>query len=143
MVPLADFTPLSPQAQLAIISLLVGATLILGIRATLIRKPTLDSELVKLNAAIESLQKSVDSLSDTAREHADHATEIEALKEKVRTLEGARENDLAAQRRYTRETTHEIFEKLDELKSSVSQNFQALERGIGQLEGKLEGQRRA
>lgn len=135
----ANFTPLSPAAQLAIVSLLVVAVALVTIWSHLRRKPPLDSELAKLHGAIESLQSSVKLLSDTAREHADHNSEIRALKEKVRGLEIARESDLAAQRKYTRETTHELFQKLDELKGSVSSNFQAVERALGQLEGKVEG----
>jgi chromosome segregation ATPase len=137
----ADFTPLSASAQVAIVSLLAVLLIVLNILALLRRKPPLDTELVKLNSAIDGLQKSVDSLNATAKEHADHDAEITALKEKVRTLESARETDLQAQRKYTRETTHEIFEKLDELKDSVNANFQSVERAMGQLEGKVEALR--
>jgi hypothetical protein len=141
MLPLtyAQFTPLSPGAQLAIVSLLVIVGALVALWSHLKRKPPLDSELIQLHTAIGALQKSVDGLNATAKEHADHNIEIAGLKEKVRILEQSREVDLAAQRKYTRETTHEIFEKLDELKSSVGQNFQAVERALGQLEGKVEG----
>lgn len=134
----AQFTPLTPAAQLTIVSILAVAVALVTLWAHLRRKPPLDTELVKLHAAIAGLEKSVIQLSETAREHSDHNAEIRALKDKVRILEVAREGDLAAQRKYTRETTHEIFEKLDELKSSVSSNFQKVERAIGQLEGKIE-----
>jgi cell division protein FtsL len=137
-LPFAQFTPLSPAAQLAIVSVLAVAVALVTLWAHLRRKPPLDSELLKLHTAIESLQKSVEGLDATAKKHADHNVEIAGLKEKVRLLEVAREADLAAQRKYTRETTHEIFEKLDELKTAVGNNFQRVERAIGQLEGKID-----
>lgn len=136
---LANITPVSTEWQSGLFSVLAGLALILAILAHFRRKPPLDTELVKLHSAIESLKVSVRTLNETATRHAEHAPEIASLKEKVRTLEAAREADLAAQRKYTRETSHEIFAKLDELKNSVSQNFQRVERALGQLEGKVEG----
>jgi hypothetical protein len=70
---------------------------------------------------------------------AGHASEIEALQEKVRVLEEHRERDLQAQRTYTRETTREIFVALDNLKSSFSSNIQQIERAMGKLEGSFDG----
>ena len=134
---LADFTPLSPQAQLAVISVLAVTLLVLAILSHVRRKPPLDSELVKLALAIEGLQKSVDVLTDAERIHATHAVEISSLQDKVRELEGHREEDQKSNRTYTRETTREIFLKLDELKDSVNSNFRTVERAIGQLEGKV------
>ena len=124
MLPLADFTPLSAQAQLAVVSLLAVLLIVLNILAHLRRKPPLDAELVKMNGAIEGLQSSFNGLA-----------------EKVRSLEEHRERDLAAQRTYTRETTREIFLKIDELKDSSATNFKIVERAIGQLEGKIESLR--
>lgn len=136
---LAEFTPLSPQAQLAAVSLLAVALLVLGIRSHFKRQPPLDSELVKLNEAIKGLQKAVDKLTESAEAHSSHATEIQGLKSEVDTLKQHREEDLRQQREYTRKSSHDIFAKLDELKDSVNGNFRAVERAIGQLEGRIEG----
>lgn len=149
MVPLADFTPLSPQAQAAIFSVIAIVLAILAIRGYLRRSPPLDSELVKLNTAIASLQTSVEELSKTQKSHATHAIEIDALQEKVRRLESNREEDMRAQRTYTRETTREIFEKLervatgfaekvDKVSASFASNVQKLEGALGRLDGTCE-----
>lgn len=135
----AQFAPLSAAAQWAVISILTGTLLILSISAFFRRKPPLDSELVKLNLAIDGLQKSVESLTSAQQTHASHASEIEALEKKVAVLEQHRENDQHAQRKYTRETTQEIFNKIDGLKDSFSSNLQRVERALGNLEGKVEG----
>jgi chromosome segregation ATPase len=137
MLPIADFTPLSPSAQVAVVSVLGVIAVVVGIWVAVRRRPPLDTELEKLNSAIAGLQKAVDALTKTAGEHAHHATEIQALKSKVTTLEEHREKDLHAQRTYTRESTQRIFDRLDELKDSFNSNFQAVERAMGQLEGKV------
>lgn len=135
---LASLAPISTEWQAGLISVLAGLALILSILAHFRRRPPLDSELTKIHSAVETLRKAVETLDETAKSHAAHGTEIGALQDKVRRLETQREIDLANQRKYTRETTHEIFEKLDALKSSVSSNFQEMERSLGKIEGKLE-----
>ncbi|MEK7766793.1 MAG: hypothetical protein AAB368_11190, partial [bacterium] len=132
------FTPLSPQAQLAGISILGMTLLVLTILSHVRRKPPLDSELVKLALAIEGLQKSVDVLTDAERTHATHAVEISALQHQVQELEGYREDDQKSSRTYIRETTHEIFGKIDDLKDSLNANLRMVERAVGQVEGKVE-----
>jgi chromosome segregation ATPase len=140
---LADFAPLSPGAQWAIISLLGVALTLVLIWSALRRQPPLDSELVSLRGSIEALQKSVSSLEETFEKVATHATEIETLQEKVRSLEQHREDDQRSNRTYTRESGERIFKKLDELKDSVAANFQSVERAIGQLEGQVQALRDA
>jgi predicted nucleic acid-binding Zn-ribbon protein len=135
--PLAEFAPLPPAAQWAIVSLLSVALTLVLIYNALRRKPPLDAELVKLQSAIESLQKSVDDLTETQKAHATHASEIAELQRKVTALEQHREEDARAQRTYTRESGQRIFVKIDELSASVAQNFQSVERAIGQLEGQV------
>ncbi|MBM3851594.1 MAG: hypothetical protein FJ399_00400 [Verrucomicrobia bacterium] len=135
---LADFTPLSAQAQIAIVSVLGLALLVLAIRNHVRRQPPLDSELVKITIAIEGLQSAVATLNESVREQAGHAAEILALQTKVRDLETKREEDLRAQRSYTRETTRELFEKLDDVKTSLSANFQSVENRLGRVDGALE-----
>lgn len=134
----AEFTPLSPQAQLAVVSLLAVGLLILAIRGHLRRSPPLDSELMKLSLAIEGLQVSFAKLNVAMESHATHASEIAALQDKVRTLEEHRENDQKGNRTYTRESSERIFRKLDELKDSVSANFQSIENRLGRVDGSIE-----
>lgn len=120
MLPLAEFTPLSPSAQLAIVSLLATVLAVLNTLSFFKRKPPLDSELVRLNAAIGGLKEAVDKLGKAADDHASHATEIEQLKAQVQTLTKQREEDARSQRTYTRETSHEIFKKLDDIAKSFA-----------------------
>lgn len=140
MLPLvvAEFTPLPPAAQWAIVSILgVVATLAI-IWGTLRRKPPVGEDLVQLRSSIDALNKSVESLTKAHEKHATHATEIETLHEKVRDLERLREDDQKGNRTYTRESTERIFKRIDELSNSVASNFQRVERALGQLEGKVD-----
>ena len=143
---LADFAPLSPTFQSDIYSVVlifaaVGGLILgaIGIWVSMRRQPPLDAELVRFSSAIDVLKKSVDELAETAKEHADHESEITGLKEKVKLLESRREEDLQAQRKYTRETTHEIFEKIDGLVETFNNNTRTMERALGGVEGGLKG----
>lgn len=135
---LAEFVPLSPASQWAIVSLLSVALILISIWAILRRKPPLGEDLVKLNATISSLEKAVEKLTKTQETYTTHATEIATLKIKVADLETKREEDNKAQRTYTRETTREIFVAIEKLKDSFNANIQAVERTLGKLEGAME-----
>lgn len=134
---LANFTPVSASAQVTILSLLSVMLIVLNIVAHFRRKPPLDSELTKLNITIEGLKGSVDNLTKAHQQHVSHAEAIETLQREVAELRGHREKDLADQRKYTRESTERIFKRIDEVDSSVATNFQAVERALGQLEGRV------
>lgn len=136
---LAEFTPLSAHAQLTIVSVLIVAGMVVQIAANLYnarRKPPIDAELIKLQSAIDTLTTGVRKLHAAAEAHAGHEAEIGQLKEEVRELKAARERDLAAARDESRETAQELFRKIDELKDSTAANLRAVERAIGQLEGR-------
>jgi chromosome segregation ATPase len=146
----AQFSPLSPAAQTAIVSVLAIIVTLLVIRSYVRRDPPLDTELKTLSLAISGLQQTVSKLTSAQEKHATHETEIDELKTKVASLEALREKDkeavdkkrdedLSAQRKYTRETTKEIFDKLDHLQDSFSKNFQLVERTLGNVEGQLKG----
>lgn len=135
---LAEFTPLSPQAQLAVVSLLGLALLVLAIRSHVRRQPPLDSELVKLSMAIDGLQTTLAELKAAVAAHASHGTEIEALQEKVRMLEQHREEDQKSNRTYTRESGERIFKKIDDLADTMNANFQSIENRLGRVDGAIE-----
>lgn len=138
MLPLlAQFTPIPPGTQLTMVSLLAAVLMVLNILQIVRRKPPLDTELAKIHGAVQSLQASVQKLDGTVGAHASHSSKIESLEKQVRDLELKRETDLAAQRKYTRETTHEIFEKIDGLRMSLNGNLQSVERAMGRIEGEV------
>ncbi len=119
----ASFTPISEDFQLNVWNLMVLAAAIIALLASFRRKLPLESELVKLQGAIDGLQKSVEALTRAERSHAGHETEIASLRSKITLLESRREEDLRAQRNYTRETTHALFTKLDENSSKTHQKL--------------------
>lgn len=134
---LAEFVPLSPSAQWAIISILSVVLTVVLIWSNVRRRPPLDTELVKLQVAIEALNKSVGELTETQRAHASHGSEIEKLQEEVHLLRSYREEDLRSQREYTRMSGERVFKRIDELDLAVNRNFQSVERALGQLEGQI------
>lgn len=135
---LATFTPLSPDLQVGINSLIALLLSVLALVSFFRRKPPLDSELVELKAAISSLSTTVVDLVEQVKAVASHASEIDALKDKVARLDELREEDQRANRTYTRESGERLYKKVDELAASVAANFQAVERALGKLEGKVD-----
>ncbi|MBI5770896.1 MAG: hypothetical protein HZA93_24170 [Verrucomicrobia bacterium] len=159
----ADFTPLSADFQVNVWNL-VSLLIALGtLWAFGRRKPPLDAQLVRLETSIEALNRNMADLATAQKQAAGHELEIAALKDKVRNLEARRDEDLRAQRTYTRETTRELFEKMESnaritqdrldalandfaarietLSQSLSENIQSVERGLGRLEGQMESMR--
>jgi Na+/phosphate symporter len=135
---LAEFAPLSPSAQWAIVSILGVISTIAVIWGVIRRRPPVGEDLVQLRTSIDALKGSVEQLTEAHEKHVTHAAEIETLKREVGELREHRENDLRAQRTYTRESTERIFLRIEQLNDSVNKNFQAVERAIGKLEGKVE-----
>ena len=131
----ADIAPLPPEFQLGLISLVGVLALVAIILGVFRRHPPLDTDLATLRLAIQGLQKSVDALTSAEKLYAQHITEIANLQEKVKSLEARRELDQAAQRTYTRETTREIFERLEAINKSFATNVQNFERAMGRIEG--------
>jgi predicted nucleic acid-binding Zn-ribbon protein len=140
MLPLvfAEFTPLPPAAQWAIVSILgVIATLVI-IWAAIRRQPPVGEDLVKLRSSIEALNSSVEALTKAHEKHITHGAEIENLQEQVRRLQHQREDDQRNARAYTANSNEKIFKRIEDLSDSMSKNFQNVERALGQLEGRVE-----
>jgi predicted nucleic acid-binding Zn-ribbon protein len=134
----AQFAPLSPAAQLAVVSLLgVIATLVI-IWSAIRRKPPVGEDLVQLRGSIDALNRSVETLTKAHERHASHASEIETLKKEVLQLQRQREDDQKSTRAYVAQSNQRIFERIDELADSMSKNSQSVERAIGRIEGKLD-----
>ncbi len=160
MLLLATFQPIPENAQWVIVSLLGIALTLLLIWSLVRRRPPLDSELVKLSLAIKGLQDSFAELNAAMKAHAAQAAEITALQKQVRSLEEHREKDLQAQRTYTRESTRELFAKLDaqgqltqekldaqgqltqhrldRINDSLNANFISVENRLGRVDGAIE-----
>jgi uncharacterized protein YydD (DUF2326 family) len=135
---LAEFAPLTPAAQMALVSLLgVIATLVI-IWSAIRRKPPVGEDLVQLRGSIDALNRSVESLTKAHDRHASHAAEIETLKKEVLQLQRQREDDQRSTRAYVAQSNQRIFERIDELANSTAKNFQTVERAIGRIEGKLD-----
>jgi hypothetical protein len=136
---LADFVPglLSQGFQLDLLNLIAIIGALVALWVALRRKPPLDSELVKLETAIEGLQGAVSELTVSSKLCSSHRTETADLKRRMGELESKREIDLHAQRTYTRESAHDIFAKLDATKDALGINIQAVERAMGRVEGEM------
>lgn len=133
----ANIAPISPEWQLGLLSVLGILFLVLSILGHFKRKPPVDSQLVALNTTIEGLKDAVEKLTATQATHASHSSEIQKLQDEVKELRAHREADLRSQREYTRQSGERIFSRIDELDRSVNNNFQSVERAIGNLEGRL------
>lgn len=140
----AQFTPIPADFQLGVISLIFATGALVGILAYFRRRPPVGENLVQLRGSLDALNTSVgvlteahNALTEAHNAHISHAAEIEALQEKVRTLERLREEDQKANRTYTRESTERIFKRIDELGDSMNKNFHSVERSLGQLEGQV------
>lgn len=134
----AEFMPLPPAAQWAIASLLSVAGTLAVIWGVFRRKPPVGEDLVQLRASIDALNHSVEQLTKAHEKHVTHAAEIETLKKEVLTLQRQREEDQRSTRAYVAQSNQRIFERIDELADSTAKNFQAVERAIGRVEGKLD-----
>lgn len=137
---LAEFTPLSAPAQLAIFSLILvaslGTNIWFNVRASR-RKPTIDVDLVKLASQIETLAAGFSRLSAAVERSANHASEIKTLQREVQDLRRARDEDQGRQRSYTQKTTRELFERMEAGERAMAKNFQSVERSLGRIEGQL------
>lgn len=146
---LAEFTPLSPTAQLAIVSLLGVAVALLTIRSLVRRTPPLDSHLTKFEAAIATLTKAVDDLTEAQRSASSHSTRIATLEKECsilrqeldKKLTDQREDfdkKLTAQHEAGDESIHEVYLRIENIELSNSKNFQSIERALGRIEGALQ-----
>lgn len=140
MLPLlAEFTPLAPSTQIAIVSLLGVVVTLVSLWSMLRRRPPLDAHLAKFEAALEGLRASVDELTEAQKAAAEHSAEIRALKQRVATLEQLRDMDAKAQRDDMRTNTRELFQRIESVEQTVAKNFQLVERALGKVEGQLAG----
>lgn len=136
--PVAQISPLSPEFQLGLISLLGVAVLVQSLVAAFRRKPPVGEDLVQLRTSIDSLKKSVELLTLAHEKHVAHSAEITALQKEVDRLKTQREEDQRSARSYTAQSNQRIFERIDELAETVAANFQSVERAIGKVEGQLQ-----
>ncbi len=147
-VLLAEFAPIDPGFQLNLWNVLVLVIAIASLLTALKRKPPLDSELTRLNLAIESLTKTVGRLEDAHQGHSQHAAQLEALHREVDFLKQRREEDGASQRRHLAETVRELTDtvgvlrtdftsSLDRFRDSMANNTAKVERALGGVEGEL------
>lgn len=137
LLPLAEFSPLSGSAQWAIVSILSVALICVSLWVLLRRQPPLDAHLAKFEATIAGLTDSVNKLTEAQEAAAGHAAEIRTLKERVATLEQLRDTDAKAQREDMSTNTRQLFDRIDGVEKAVAMNFQAVERALGRLEGRI------
>jgi hypothetical protein len=113
----ANFSPISTELQSALWFIGGGTVSFIGaVLAVLIyfkRNPPLDAQLADFKASISDLD------------------------EEVARLREQREEDQKNQRAYTQRTTRELFDRIERVESSISENFRSLERALGRLEGEL------
>lgn len=102
------------------------------------RQPSVDVDLVGLQAAIKTLTATVDDLKKAQADHHGHKEKIAGLEEKCGRLEREATAFEASQRSYTAKLTREWFERIETLERTVSSNFKEVERGLGKVEGALE-----
>jgi hypothetical protein len=149
---LADFQPIDGAFQLTIYSVILLVAAVAGIWSTFRRKPPIDTHLVKLEGAIDGLQKAVDSLTDEQKKHSSHETKISELEAKVRHLETRREIDAAAHRGDTHQLSKDFSgivqsearitqDKFDAIQDTIRAGFTDLYRALGKTEGILEAEK--
>lgn len=151
----AGFSADNPAFAVAVCSVLVGVFFTVDKVDAFIqrrrRQPTLDAQLERMASAITALTSSVDELKRDRDSRSGHSSEITLLKQRCEDLQkqadAAREKsdrEAAANRKYTMETTREIFELIrkqdkergDELKqfmASVNTVFRDFSLQIGAL----------
>ena len=129
--------PISPAFQADLLSLLAIIGAVLAILMGFRRKPPLDTELVKLQLSIESLQAAVSDLTASQKFCGTHRAETAELMRRIDELEGKRDPDLQRERAHTEGMINTIFLKIDDLKDSISANFQSMEGRIGKVEGTI------
>lgn len=135
---LAEFTPLSPTAQLAIVSLLGVAVALLTIRSLVRRTPPLDAHLTKFESAIATLTKAVDDLTEANRAAANHSTRIATLERECSALRTELDRKLTDQHVATDKSIREVYLRIESIELSNSKNFQSIERALGRIEGALQ-----
>lgn len=134
---LAEFSPLSPSAQLAIVSILSLLLIVLSIRAMIRRDPSLDTHLAKFEASIATLTKSVNELTESQKLAADHSTRIRALESEAVAIRAAHTQCSMAHRSDQTRVTREWFDRIEKVESGMAKNFQTIEGAIGRIEGQL------
>lgn len=138
MLPLlAEFTPLSNSAQMAVVSLLILVSLLLTIWSLTRRHPPLDAHLTKFEGSIATLTKAVDELTKAQRAAADHSTRIAQLERECSALRLELDEKITDQRDATDEGIQRVYLRIESLEQSVSRNFQTIERSLGRIEGEL------
>lgn len=148
-VPLAasgEISANNPAFAYAVGAVIVGAIItavtvvdrIDSILARRRRQPSVDVDLVGLQAAITTLTESVDELKAARADHSGHKERISALEEKCRALDTEATAAAAAQRSYQAKLTREWFERIEGVEKTMAKNFQDVERGMGRVEGALE-----
>lgn len=129
MLPLlAEFTPLSPSAQLAIFSLLTVVVTLVSLWSMLRRRPPLDAQIARFEAAIEGLNRSVADLAEAQRQASSHGFRIDAI-----------ERNCAACRIETNRALKDVYDRIESVESSMGENFQSVERALGRIEGQIAG----
>ncbi|HLP02128.1 MAG TPA: hypothetical protein VK163_08885 [Opitutaceae bacterium] len=140
MLPLvAEFTPLSPSAQLAVVSLLVVAATLLSIWNMVRRRPPLDAQIARFEATIDTLRKAVDELTEAQRAAASHSSRISQLESECAELRSALDRRLSDQRRDTDGSITKLYLRIESFEKAVTGNFQTVERSLGRIEGQLAG----
>jgi len=101
------------------------------------RKPSVDVDLVGLQASIVTLNKTVEKIEKAQAEHNGHKERLAALEKKTEELDKEAAETAAAQRRHLQKLTQEIFQRIEGVESTLASNFKELERGLGRVEGQL------
>jgi hypothetical protein len=101
------------------------------------RQPSVDVDLVGLQAAIKTLTSSVDELKAARADHVGHRERIVALEEKCRSLDAEANAAAASQRSHLAKLTRELYERIENVEKTVALNFKEVERGLGRVEGAL------
>lgn len=139
LLPLAEFSPLSPSAQIAVVSLLSVALICVSIWAMVRRQPPLDAQIARFEATIDTLRKAVDELTEAQRGAASHSARIAQLENECAELRSALDRRLTEQRRDTDESITKLYLRIESFEKAVAMNFQTVERSLGRIEGQLAG----
>ncbi len=102
------------------------------------RQPSVDVDLKALETSISTLTTTVDALVKAKDDHTGHKERIIALEARAAELKAQLEREIATQRSYVAKTSKEIFQRIDDVQSTVANNFKEVERGLGKVEGSLD-----
>ena len=140
--PAAAFSPQNPAFMVGVVGVILTVFYAVDKIDVFIqrrrRQPSVDVDLVGLQAAIKTLTASVDELKAARADHNGHKERIGALEERCRTLQAKVDENAATHRSHLSKLTREIFERIETLQSSVASNFKEVERGLGKVEGAVE-----